>query len=302
MQNKIKATFIVIFFSLCFSNLSAQDLQVEVIINDENLPIEFRERLVNFKQNVENYLNGNKWHEKSIPPIRATFNFNFRSASGIDRYDAQLFVIAQREVYRQDKREPVSYTTTFKFLDDRVAFNYNQNVQFIKNDVIFDSFLSLLDYYAYVVVGFDEDSYFPRGGNVYFQKALQICNKPKTDNRGWTETGGGSRPSRLQLMQELLNPRFDDFRRGFFEYHWMGLDSLGINRTNAYNNILRAITRISNIKRTEVRAFNPDIFFDEKAEEIGMIFLDYGDRSIYNRLAELDPAHQRIYEEFRDRR
>lgn len=213
-----------------------------------------------------------------------------------------FFVIAQREIYRTDKRDPIVYTTTFKFLDDRVSFNYNQNIQFIKNDVIFDSFLSLLDYYAYMIMGYDEDSYFPRGGNVYFQKALQICNKPKSDNRGWTETGGGTRPSRLQLAQELLNPRFDDYRRGFFEYHWMGLDSLGINRTNAYNNILRALTRISNVKKREVKSFNPDIFFDAKAEEIATTFLDYGDNSIFNKLIELDPAHQRIYEQIRDSR
>ena len=189
------------------------------------------------------------------------------------------------------------YTTTFRFLDERCAFTYNRSMPFMKNDVRFDPLLSLLDFYAYVILGFDEDSYFPKGGNRYFQKALDVCNKPMSDRNGWTE-GGGGKPTRVQLMQEMLNSRFDDFRQGFWEYYWMGIDSISTSK-NAYKYILSAIEKMYNVKKKEVKAYNIDLFFEAKATEIAEKFLLYGDKSVYDKLTKFDPAHQRIYEDYK---
>jgi hypothetical protein len=51
------------------------------------------------------------------------------------------------------------------------------------------------------------------------------------------------------------------------------------------------------VKKKEVKAYNIDIFFEEKSAEIAETFLNYGDRTVYDQLIVLDPAHQRIYEE-----
>jgi hypothetical protein len=122
-----------------------------------------------------------------------------------------------------------------------------------------------------------------------------------TDKTGWTETGGGSKPSRIQLVQELTNPRFEEFRKSFFEYHWMGLDSLALNKANAYQYILKALEKISVIKKKEVKAFNVDIFFDEKYIEIAEAFQDYGNKSVYDKLIQFDPSHQNNYDEVKKR-
>jgi len=116
------------------------------------------------------------------------------------------------------------------------------------------------------------------------------------DRTGWTETGGGSKPSRLQMVQELMNPRFDDYRNGFYEYHWLGIDSLGLTK-NAYAYIYNAIEKMSKVKKKEVKSYNIDYFLETKAQEISDVFLNYGDKSIYDKLILLDPAHQRIYED-----
>jgi hypothetical protein len=161
-----------------------------------------------------------------------------------------------------------------------------------------------MDYYAYMMLGYDQDSYFPKDDpknkSIYFTKAQDICNKQMSDRNGWTETGGGSKPSRLQLVQELLNPRYDDFRNGFFEYHWFGLDSMGYSK-NSYNIILNALKKIGNIKKKEVKAFNIDLFFEAKNAEIADLFLNYGDKKVYDQLILFDPSHQRIYEDAKKR-
>jgi len=298
---------LVIFTSFAYS----QNFDVTVIVNVDALPLEAKDRLKDFKQQVEDYFNKNIFYDNSyfnetnapegnLYKIKATIQFTFRGTNGFDNYDAQLLIASQRIVDKSDKATNPKYTPAFKYLDEKCSFTYNRSMPFIKNELRFDSFLSLLDYYAFMMLGYDQDSFFPKNHpknkSYYFQKALNICNKPMSDRSGWTETGGGSKPSRLQLVQELLNPRFEEFRNAYFEYHWFGIDSLGMNK-NAYNHILKALQKISAIKKKEVKAFNIDIFFDTKYLEIAEIFLNYGDKSIYDQLIQIDPSHQRTYEE-----
>lgn len=300
MQRQIKWFFIIIIFFIAPVSYS-QDLNVEVIVDMQQLPPASQEKLVNFKQKVQDYLNKNKYHDEKIPAIKVQMQFNFTGVNQTTlNYDAKLFIASQREVYNPFKPSD-KYTVTFRFLDDRCSFYYNDNMPFLKNDYRFDPFLSLLDYYAYLIVGYDEDSYYVKGGNKYFQKALDICNKVTTSINGWNETGGGSKPSRRQLVEEILNVRFDGFRKAYFEYMWTGLDSIAINKIHAYKNILNALTAISEVKKKEVKAFNIDIFFDSKASEIAETFIEYRDRSVYEKLINFDRSHQSIYEEAKKR-
>ena len=302
MQSQIKWFLIIVIISLTnVSNILSQiDLKTEVTIDVTQLPQSSQEKLVNFKQKVEDYLNKNKYHNDKIPPIRVQMQFNFTAVNTTTlTYDAKLFIASQREVFNPFKNGNDKFSVAFRFLDERCQFVYNENIPFIKNDQRFDSFLSLLDYYAYMIVGYDEDSYIAFAGNKYFQKAVDICNKVTLSTSGWNETGGGSKPSRLQLVQELLNVRFDNFRKGYFEYMYFGLDSLTLKKKTAQNNMLIALEAISNIKKKEVKSFNIDIFFDSKATEIADVFLDYGDRSVYDKLINFDKAHQTIYDEAR---
>lgn len=312
MQNKFALIiFIAFLLSLTPVFLYAQDFDCSVISNVDALAADAKDRLKDIKQQVEDYYNKNKFYDNQyfndmnqpgadLYKIKLNIQFTFTSTSGIDGYSAQILFLSQRIIDKSDKKTNPKYSTLFKYLDDRASFSYTRALPFIRNDVRFDTFLSLLDYYAFMVLGYDQDSFFPKDDpknkGFYFQKAMDICNKPMTDRTGWTETGGGSKPSRIQLAQELLNTRFDDYRIGFFEYHWLGLDSLGLSK-NSYKYILNALQKISNVKKKEVKAFNIDIFFEAKNAEIADVFLSYGDKSVYDQLILIDPSHQRIYEE-----
>ncbi|MBK8552854.1 MAG: DUF4835 family protein [Ignavibacteria bacterium] len=307
MQTQIKWFFIIVFILLSIADKShsqSHDLQVEVIVDMTQLPPDVQDKLRNFKQRTEEYLNKNKYFDETGPltPIKVQMQFNFTGVDNVNLdYQAQIFIASQREVYNPFNNGNNRYSVAFRYLDERCNFYYQESMVFLKNDYRFDSFLSLLDYYAYIIAGYDEDSYFVKGGNKYFQKALDICNKVTGSLRGWNETGGGSKPSRLQLVQEILDVRSDGFRKAYFEYMWTGLDSLALNKTHAYKNILDALDAIGAIKKKEVRSFNIDIFFDSKANEIAEVFLNYGDRRVYDRLMNIDRSHQSIYEEAKKR-
>ncbi len=307
MQSQIK-WFLIIVIILFNGSENAfsqkQDLQVEVIVDMSLLPPDAQDKLSNFKRRTEEYLNKNKYFDETGPstPIKVQMQFSFTGLDAVNYdYQAKIFIASKREIYNPFSVRDVKYATAFRFLDERCNFYYQDNMVFLKNDYRFDSFLSLLDYYAYIIAGYDEDSYFVKGGNKYFQKALDICNKVTGSLKGWNETGGGSKPSRLQLVQEILDVRSDGFRKAYFEYMWTGLDSLALNKMNAYRNILDAIYAISEVKKKQVQTYNIDIFFDSKATEIAETFIEYGSKSVYDKLMNYDRTHLSIYEDAKKR-
>lgn len=305
MQSQIKWFLIIVIILLSNSDRSysqLQDLQVEVIVDMSLLPPDAQDKLSNFKRRTEEYLNKNKYFDDKVPPVRVQMQFSFTGLDAVNYdYQAKIFIVSKREIYNPFKNGNEKYATAFRFLDERCDFYYQDNMVFLKNDYRFDSFLSLLDYYAYIIAGYDEDSYFVKGGNKYFQKALDICNKVTGSLSGWNETGGGSKPSRLQLVQEILDVRSDGFRKAYFEYMWCGLDSLALNKIHAYQNILDAIYTISEIKKKQVQTYNIDIFFDSKATEIAETFIEYGNKTVYDKLMSYDRSHQTIYDEAKKR-
>jgi len=294
--------FLMICFMMIAANLQAQDIKVTVTTIMDPLPSDSKDKLRNFAQQVTEYLNRSKFQppNKILEPeytVEVDMQFYFASATG-DNYTVQLFVLSKRKIDDASLKSgaPVS-SPMFKFLDERVSFTYTNSYRFERNDSRFDPLVSLLDYYAYMVLGYDEDSYFVKGGTSLFQKALDICNKPIADKKGWTESGGGSKPTRLQIVQELLNNRFDGFRKAIFEYMWMGMDSLVVNKRNAFKNILSSLERIDRVKKSEVKYYNIDIFYDAKNTEIAKTFENYGDKTVYDKFIKYDPSHRTVYED-----
>jgi hypothetical protein len=304
MKIHFKIFLIISIFTVIFENAVAQDFSATVIVNFEALPSEARDRLKDFKQQVEDYLNKNKFADDLIKEeckILITLQFNFRGTNGFDNYEAQLLAGGQWLLEDTADVIPPTYITMFRYLDDKCSFTYNRAMPFIKNDVKFDPFLSLIDYYAYIILGYNEDSYIPKGGNKYYQKAMDICNKPMTDRKGWTEAGAG-RPSRSELVQELLNSRMEDFRIGYYEYQNKGVDEVFFSKSakkTAFDVMIKALEKIAAVKKKEVKTFNIDYFFEAKSREIAQLFSYYGDRSVYDKLMKIDQAHQTVYEEFK---
>ena len=88
-------------------------------------------------------------------------------------------------------------------------------------------------------------------------------------------------------------------RAASWRYHFTGLDSLAFAPEKAYNNIIQAIEIIGKIKRlSDPRNQVIKAFFDTKYMELADLFVKNPDKSVYNTLANIDPAHLKTYEEY----
>src|SRR5438552_1785329 len=212
--------------------IQAQELDPLVDVDLSKLNVDVRDRLSNFQNDITNYLTRTRFTDEAIVndvrnkpyKIKCSFSFFFSGASGNDGYSAQVVISVQRNIYRT-----ANYTALFRIKDDSWDFNYLKGQAFYHDDLKFNNLTSFLDYYADLIIGLDDDSWEIELGNKRFQKAQDIVNlalaNRSTAGSGWTDNSS-LKPSRSSYPNELLNSKYDSYRRGVWMYHFAGLDSL----------------------------------------------------------------------------
>ncbi len=299
---KLCILFALFSFTLPVKPLFSQELDATVDVDLSAINIDIRDRLSNFKNDVQNYLIKTRFTDENIVndvrgkpyKIKCNFSFFFRSATGVDSYEAQLVVSVQRNIYKTD-----NFTTVFRVKDETWGFNYVKGQNFYHDDLKFNNLTSFLDYYAYMIVGYDDDSWEPSLGTPRFQKAQNIVNLAiaNSDGRGWVDNSS-LKQSRSVYPSEMLNSKYDNFRKAVWTYHFAGIDSLQYNKKQALERIAESLLIIGKLKKTEVRSFIIKQFFDAKYLEISTTLTDYYDKSIYRKLMEYDPDHSATYDEY----
>jgi len=302
--NKVQKVSVLILFAFLFlpSFFFSQELDATVDADLSKLNPDVKDRLSSFKQDVQNYLIRTRFTDEEIVndvrgkpyKIKSTFQFIFNSASGFDGYDAQLVVTVQRNIYKT-----LSFTKLLIIKDESWEFNYIRGQSFYHDDLKFNNLTSFLDYYAYLIIGLDDDSWEPKLGTQRFQKAQNVVNLAVSSgsSKGWSDNNI-SKASRNTYTSELLNSKNEDFRKAFWIYHFAGIDSLQYNKRNALERISQSIDLIGKVKKTEVRSFIIKIFFDTKYLEIAQTLTDYYDKTIYRKLMDIDPDHSATYQEY----
>lgn len=282
--------------------VKAQELDPTVDINMDRLSPDVKDRLASFQQDVLNYLTRTKFTDEAIVndikgkpyKIKCAITIAFNSATGFDSYDAQLVVTTSRNIYRTP-----NYSSLIRIKDDKWQFSYTKGQTMYHDNLKFNSLTSLLDYYAYMIIGMDDDSWELELGTKRFQLAQDVVNLAiaNTSTTGWADNTGLT-ASRISYTQEILNSKYDDFRKGVWLYHFSGIDSLQYDKRTALERIAQSIDLIGRTKKSEIRSFTIKSFFDAKYLEIASTLVDYYDKTIYRRLGVIDPDHLATYEEY----
>jgi hypothetical protein len=150
-----------------------------------------------------------------------------------------------------------------------------------------------------LIIGLDDDSWEPKLGTARLQKAQNIVNLAVSSSsaKGWVEDNI-LKASRNTYVFELLNSKYEDFRRAFWIYHFSGIDSIQYGKRTALERVSQAIEMIGKVKKKEVKSFVIKAFFDSKHMEIAQALIDHYDKSIYRKLVDIDPDHASTYVEY----
>ena len=292
------------FLGFLATAVNAQELNCEVTINVDNITSSQRDYLRAFEMDVKKYLNNNRYTDEDLggEKIDCSITIFFLTGSTDNRYTAQAVVVSQRPIYTGNDKSGKN-TQVLRILDGNWEFSYVPNQSMNKDDYRFDPVTSFLDFYAYLIIGFDLETYTEMSGSRCFQKALNICNLAGSSNstNGWV-AGTSGNYSRFAIIDELMNMKFQSFREAFFSYHFDGVDLLSTQQNKGQENMLKAIQTIGDLRlKQNPRSILVKTFFDSKYLEIAEDFLTWPDRDIYNTIDTEDPPHKGTYDSYRQR-
>jgi hypothetical protein len=286
--------YVVIALLSLSSVARAQQLECGVNVNYESVSTTHKDLLANFGADIQYYLNNYPWGPDSDIKVSCNMSIFIQSVIGENRYSAQVAIVSQRERLGSEKN-----TAMVRLKDDQWEFTYVQNRPLNHNPSDFNDLTSFLDFYAFLILGYDYDSYEPLGGTDWFRKASDVANLGRSrGQQGWQGSTGTY--SRTQLIDDILNPTLTPVRLAGYEYHFAGLDSLMLNPNQAYERILKALEGIGEArKKSDPRNLAMRVFFDAKHLEIAELFQNYPDPGIYRKLGQIDPMHISTYEGFK---
>ncbi len=293
--------FLVCSLLLLVTLVRAQELDCTVTMKQEGLPSQAIDNLADFVNQVTQYMNSYRWTNVDLggERIKCRIDVAFTGSPRTNHYVAQAFIGSERPIFQSENQS----TAVLRLKDDKWEFDYTRSVSLVHNEMNFDPLASFLDYYAYIILGFDFESYKAGNGTPYFQKAVDIVNRARGAGNagpGWDITSENVY-SRPQFVDEIMNPRLYDFRVAFYKYHYKGLDLLAKDDVRARRNILAALEKIGNLQeKINMRTLILNTFFETKYLEIAQTFAKDPDLTVFTRLSKIDPTHQQDYDRYRN--
>jgi hypothetical protein len=225
--------------------------------------------------------------------INVSMNIFFTQVTGSNRYRAEVVLGSSRPVYvGNDVSDKV--TQVLRIKDSQWEFPYVPNQRIYFDEFNFDPLTDFLDYYAFVIIGLDLDTYKPLDGSRIFQKALNTATAAVASSSAadWQSTSGYNRHG---LAEELNNPRNQPILQALYSYHFEGIDLLATENRKGLDNILAALESVWRVRQQNAMSLLARMVFDAKHKEIADVFLNYPDASVYDKLATYDPEHRTDY-------
>jgi hypothetical protein len=271
----------IVFFLLVASVVNtakAQELQAKVTVNAQRVYNTVDKKIFTTLQTqLTNLINNRKWTNDAFQAnekIECNFLLNIDKVLETNVYQASLTIQAARPVYNSTYQ-----TALINFMDADVTFRYVefQPIEFNENrvqgnDPLAANLTAVLGYYVYMIVGLDYNSFSPKGGDVFFQKAMNIVNNAP-ENRsisGWKAFDGLR--NRYWLAENLVNTRYNVVHDVMYTYNRQGLDKMYESETDARKAILNALKQLKNFNDQNQNTMILQFLMQGKSMELIKIF------------------------------
>lgn len=186
--------------------------------------------------------------------------------------------------------------------DDEVQFSFQENsILRFTPDYFQDNLTSILAYYAYMIIGYDYDTYKLEGGTKYFSLAQQIVNNAQNASQGGWKGFENSR-NRYWLVDNVLHQSFQPFRETLYNYHRLGMDVMYDKFPEGRTKVAESLQALREVHRIKPLSYNAAVFFLAKSDEIVNVFskAPANERSeVYSVLEILDPGNLSKYNKLR---
>lgn len=265
----IISLFISCIFGIISFSAIGQELNCQVEVNADQVANANKQVFETLKGAINEYMNTNKFSN-------AQFSIN-------EKIDCRLFLtvkeytdnVVSGELQIQSSR-PVynsSYNTTLiNFKDAKIEFSYQENEPLIYSENNMESNLTaILNFYAYLILAVDFDSFSHLGGDPYYEKAQNVVQMAQSSGEnGWKAfEDTKNRPS---VLSAHIEPNTSVIRKLIYEYHRLGLDEMALSPDKGRAKISSTLDYIKQIYKVAPMSVALSMFKDAKLDELVNIY------------------------------
>jgi len=276
-MKKAKFFRLAVTVMLLAGALPAQFVEVNVEIAVDRLPEKERTDLKMLEQAIPPYFENFNWIENSYGmqiPLKISLYPQSVNTTGSERvFTAQMFIVNE--------------SGDMRFFEKSFKFVYNTNDPVIHTEMI-HTLTSTLDFYAWMMIAGELDTYEPLGGNNIYEKARDVATRGQMSERpsGWKD--------RLQDLDEIL--RLRNYR--LMKYHFWGALDLADQgkKEEVVSEINKALQALEAMFAENARERYSHVFLDAHARDLMTVIHDFGTEAQTQKLMTLDPDNKAVYE------
>ena len=302
MLNKltIKGSFLIIL-SLLTSIVFGQEFNLDVKVSINQVNIKSDQQIFKaLEAQAREFFNRTKWtnddykdHEK----IKGSVQINVEKEVSTSLFSGEIIIKTQRPVYNSNYETPI-----LSIVDNNVVFNFNIGQVIQRSDNVYiDNLSSVLTFYAYLMLGYDYDTFSPLGGDPYFNSANEVRNALPNSIKNspeWTNDMSTTR-NKYYMINDMLDPRVRGYRLFQYKYHREILDNMHTDPDKQRAILSAAITDLKAVNDAYPNSMVLYMFGDSKRLELLEIFrvADTNQkRRVYDMMTTINPTLSPILE------
>lgn len=221
------------------------------------------------RQDIQDYMNETRFTEHKFEGherIQCNISIILTALPAGDQFEGTMQVRSTRTALNSTYE-----TVVFNFNDKQFRCNYNvnQQLQYSENNYT-GNLTALLNFYAFMILGYDYDSYALNGGKEFFERAWQFVNLANSNSEpGWGAGDGSGRQNRYWLCENMRNSRYDLMHEIIYQYHREGLDIMHEDVNAGRMAVLESIEKLQELNNSNFNLYIVQVFLDAKANSQG---------------------------------
>ncbi len=260
--------FILIFPLMAFASM-AQELNCRVEVNSDQISGTNKTTFETLQQAINEYMNTTVFTNAQFAvneKIDCQLFFTIKEyTDGIMKGDLQIQ--ATRPVYNS-----AYITTVINFKDTKIDFAYQENEPLVFNRTNMESQLTaILNFYAYLILAMDFDSFSPKGGEPYWNILKEIVQQGQSSGEvGWKAFEDTK--NRSAVLSAFTDPSTSGMRDLNYQYHRRGLDEMSMSPDKGRASIAETLVTLQKVHAAQPMSVALSMFKDSKFDELVNIY------------------------------
>lgn len=292
MMKKIIFILVCLFAVFASEDVRSQELNCTVEINSDKISGTDKSVFTTLQTAITEYMNNTQWGNSQFlvnEKIQCKLFFTMASIDGT-KMNGTLQVQSTRPVYNS------TYSTTLiNFKDSNIEFEYQENEPLIFNETAMESNLTaILNFYAYLILAVDFDSFSPNGGDYYFEKAANVVQMAQSSGEtGWKAFEDTK--NRSAVLSGFTDGQTKAIRTLMYNYHRKGLDEMVLSPNKGRSVITKELNTLKQIYDVAPMSVILSMFKDAKLDELVNVYSKTNQtekQSVYEMLYPLYPTER----------